>query len=183
MKCLFWGAMSAAFLFAAPLLAQTTLPGGVTTPIVVQQTFTTGMVGFAANQAARLNVFNLNAVPPSTTTPQPANCTVELQFYDNKGALVSQYVVPNFAPGQATSSDLPYASLTTESLVHAEIRGVVVINPAPSPVESPAPVGNCSVFTTLEVFDATTGSTTAFTSDTRPLGQTGLSVLISPVLR
>src|ERR1700722_15285427 len=76
MKCL------SVLLFTAPLLAQVTFPGGsTTTPIptpayVLQQTFTTGMVGFAANQSARLNVFNLNSVAATTapgSTP-PANC-------------------------------------------------------------------------------------------------------------
>jgi hypothetical protein len=92
-----------------------------------------------------------------------------LQFYDNKGAQVSQNVVPNFAPGASTSLDLTRASVTSETGARAEIRGAVVINPAPTPVESPAAVGYCTVFTTLEIFDAA-GSTVAFTSDTRPVG-------------
>ncbi len=45
---------------------------------------------------------------------------------------------------------------------------MVAINPAPTPVDSPATVGYCSVLTTLEIFDAN-GSTVALTSDTRPL--------------
>ena len=178
-QCLYGGALAAVLIFGTPLLAQpATLPGGVmpTMPIFLQQTFTTGMVGFTNNQTARLNVLNLNPVASSTTTTTtaPANCTVELQFLDAKGNLVKQSVAPNFAPGQATSFDLPRASLTSETAIHAEIRGVVVVNPAPTPVESPAPVGYCSVMTTLEIFDATTGSTVAFTSDTRAIGMTGL---------
>jgi hypothetical protein len=181
--------LAVALTLTAPLLAQTpiTLPGGVIGPLPVpQQTFTTGMVGFATNQTARLNVFNLNPVPAMTTTTgttptQPANCTVALQFYDNKGALVSQSVAPNFAPGASTSFDLPRASVTSETSVRAEIRGVVVVNPTPTAVESPAPLGFCSLLTTLEIFDAS-GSTVALTSDTRPVGQTGLFGVISPVI-
>jgi hypothetical protein len=170
-------------LFAAPLLAQVTLPGGsIPTPVVMQQTFTTGMVGFGYNESARLNIFNLNPVAAITSpgsTP-PANCNVALQFYDIKGTLVSQSMVPNFAPGQSASFDFPYSSLTTENLVHANIRGVVVINPTPTSVAvSSAPVGNCSVFTTLEVFNMETGSTTALTSDTRPVGVQGLVGFLS----
>ena len=112
---------------------------------------------------------NLNPVPAATTT-SVANCTVELQFFDSKGALVSQTVVPNFAPGAATSFDLTRTSVTSETAVHAEIRGVVVVNPSPTPVASPATVGYCTVVTTLEIFDATTGSTVALTSDTRAMG-------------
>lgn len=161
-----------AFLIAAPLLAQpVTLPGGAfPQPIILQQTFTTGMVGFTTNQTARLNVFNTNPMPAasttSTTTIQPAPCTVELQFYDSNGAQVGQSVAPNFAPGASTSLDLTRAAVTSETAVRAEIRGVVAINPAPTPVGSPAPVGNCSVYATLEIFDAS-GSTVAFTSDVR----------------
>lgn len=162
-----------ALALATPLLAQTTLPGGVLpgpSPLFIQQTSTTGLVGFTTGQTARLNVFNLNAVPAANSTlPVGANCTVELQFFDRKGASVGQIVVPNFAPGAATSLDLPRASVTSETAVRAEIRGAVTINPAPTPVESPAQVGNCIVFTTLEIIDAS-GSTVALTSDTRPIG-------------
>ena len=160
------------FAFAAPLLAQpVTLPGGAfPQPVILQQTFTTGMVGFTTSQTARLNVFNTNPIPAasttSTTATQPAPCTVELQFYDNKGAVVTQSVTPNFAPGASTLLDLTRAAVTSETAARAEIRGVVMINPAPTPVGSPAPVGNCGVFTTLEVFDAS-GSTVALTSDIR----------------
>ena len=197
MKCnsMCSGALAAALAFAAPLLAQpVTLPGGVISPLpvpqplpVLQQTFTTGMVGFTTNQTARLNVFNMNPVPTTTTTTttgttttQPANCIVELQFYDSKGAQVSQYVVPNFGPGASTSLDLTRASVTSETAARAEIRGVVAVNPAPTVVESPAPVGFCSVLTTLEIFDAS-GSTVALTSDTRAVGLTGVFGVISQI--
>jgi hypothetical protein len=180
MKCL------SVLLFTAPLLAQVTLPGGsIPTPIAFQQTYTTGMVGLAANQNARLNVFNLNpvAATTSTTSTPPANCAVALEFYDNKGGMVSRTTVPNFAPGQSAFFDLPYSSLTTESLVHAEIRGVVVINPTPASGASTAVVGNCSVITTLEIFDATTGSTVALTSDTRPVAALGYAGFLSAPIR
>jgi hypothetical protein len=170
-----------ALFLATPLFAQTTLPGGViTTPIVLQQTYTTGLVGFTTNQTARLNVLNLNPQPSTTSTVAPANCIVALQFYDNKGAMVSQYVVSNFAPGTSTSFDLTRATVTSETSARAEIRGVVAINPAPSLVESPAPVGNCSVFTTLEIFDAT-GSTIALTSDVRPVGLQLFSTILTAI--
>jgi hypothetical protein len=171
-QCLPGGALAAALAFGTPVLAQiVSLPGGpITTPIVFQQSFTTGMVGFTTNQTARLNVLNLNSVPATTTTPTASNCTVELQFFDNKGTLVTQTVAPNFAPGTATSFDLTRASVTSETAARAEIRGVVVVNP-PLPTTSAAPTpGYCSVFTTLEIFDATTGSTVSLTSDTRAVG-------------
>jgi hypothetical protein len=195
-------AVAAALALAAPLLAQTTLPGGVITaplptPMPAQQTFTTGTVGFTTNQTARLNVFNLNAVAATTgattgattatttgTTTQPANCTVELAFYEpqtaatsgstavpQSGTLLSSLFVPDFAPGASVSFDLPRSSVTSQTPARAEIRGVVVVNPSsvPASISSTATNGYCTVFTTLEIFDAS-GSTVAFTSDTRPVG-------------
>jgi len=157
--------------FAVPMMAQTTLPGGaLPAPFVLQQTFTTGMMGFTTGQTARLNVFNMNPVPSYstilTTTTPPANCTVELQFFDNKGAVVGQTTVANFAPGATTSLDLPRANVTSETAARAEVRGAVVVNPGATGLASAATVGLCSVFTTLEIFDGT-GNTVAFTSDIR----------------
>jgi len=176
---------------AAPLLAQiTTLPGGsvpnpLPTPYVVQQTYTTGMVGFTTNQTARLNVFNLNPVETTTspTTAPPPNCTAELRFFDQKGAQVSQSVVPNFAPGASTSLDLTRIAVTSETSARAEIRAAVTINPAPTPVGSPAAVGNCSVVSTLEIFDTTSGSTVALTSDFRSAGLQGFASFLNGMLK
>ena len=187
MKCQCLYRVLAALALGTPLLAQTvTLPGGVTTtPIVLEQSYTTGMVGFTVNQTARLNVLNLNSVPVlyPTATTSTANCTVELQFYDNKGALVQQFVVPNFAPGAATSFDLPRTGVTSETAARAEIRGVVVVNPPTSvaSLASPAAVGYCTVFTTLEVFDSTTGSTVSSTSDTRSMGALSLTGILAGI--
>ena len=160
-----------AFALASILLAQgTTMPG--TTPIFsFEQTFSTGMFGFTTNQAARLTVLNLNAVPTTTTTTTTVpNCSVELQLLDEKGTVVKSATVANFAPGAVTSLDVPRSAVTTETAARAEIRGVVTINP-PSSSASPVAAGYCSVFTTLEIFDSTTGSTVAATSDTRAISR------------
>jgi hypothetical protein len=165
------GGALAALAFGLPMMAQVvSTPGGViTAPIVLQQSFTTGMVGFTTNQTARLNVFNLNTVPTATpaaaTAVQPANCNVELQFFDTKGTEVGHAVVTDFAAGAYASLDLPRTTVTSESTARAEIRGVVLINPTLTPASTITP-GFCSVFTTLEVFDAN-GSTVSLTSDTR----------------
>lgn len=169
-RCLLGGAL---VTLAAAAQAQISDPARTSTLVLPQQTFTTGMIGFTTNQTARLNVLNLNsnAVTVSTlaTPTATANCTVELQFFDDKNNLVKQEVVPNFAPGANISLDLPRAGVTSETAPRTEIRGVVVVNPAPTPVASPAAVGFCSVMTTLEVYDST-GSTVALTSDTRAIG-------------
>jgi len=153
----------------AQSMAQTAIPAVV----LEQPVYTTGMVGFTTNQTARLTVLNLNSAaatttPSSTTTTTtPNNCTVQLQFFDGQDKSLKSALVTNFAPQTATSLDLTRTEVTTQTTPRAEIRGVVTVNPIATPVASPAVPGYCSVFTTLEVFDATSGSTITFTSDTR----------------
>jgi hypothetical protein len=172
-------ALAAILAFGAPMMAQVvSVPPGVTVPLplpVIEQSFTTGMVGFTLNQTARLNVLNVNTVAIASTvaaanSTAPANCTVQLQFFDGKNTLLGQTVVPNFAPGTATTFDLPRTTATLATTSRTEVRGVVTVNPAPTLVESPAVTGYCAVKTTLEIFDNTTGSTVVLTSDTSPAG-------------
>ena len=173
----YWVTLVGAF-FGTSLMAQepsARAPGAI--PISIQQTMTTGMVGFTLNQTARLNVLNLNAVP-ATANAQP-NCMVELQFFDSQNHSLKQSVVPNFAPQTATSLDLTAAPSTIASLAppappRQEIRGAVTVNPASSPIMSPAAVGYCSVMVSLEIFDNTTGNTVALTTDTRVIGMGGI---------
>lgn len=167
-----WCACAGALL-GMNLMAQTSVPAQPVIPVPVQQTMTTGMVGFTPNQTARLSVLNLNPVP-ATAGAQP-NCTVELQFFDSQDHSLKQSVVPDFAPLTATSLDLTappqtVASLTPPTPARLQVRGEVTVNPAPTPVMSPAPTGYCSVMVSLEIFDTTTGSTIALTTDARTIG-------------
>ena len=89
--------------------------------------------------------------------------------------MINQTVVPNFAPGTATSLDLPRSTIATATPARAEIRGVVIVNPLSTQVASST--GFCTVFTTLEIFDAN-GSTVAFTSDVRGTALSLASLLL-----
>ncbi len=149
------------FAFAAQSMAQ---PAVIVEPLT--NTVTTGMIGLATNQTARLSVLNLNSAT-STTPTTMNNCTVELQFFDGQNNSLKQTIVPNFAPQTATILDLTRAAITTQTGNRAEIRGVVTVNPASTPVATPNAPGYCAVFTTLQIFDETTGSTIVLTSDTR----------------
>ena len=160
-----------------PVPTAVTIPSGPS-PTSIQQTMTTGMIGFTPNQTARLSVLNLN--PVSTTNPPQPNCTVELQFFDPNNNSLKQSVVPNFAPQTATSLDLtapPQAiaslnpSLTPQRL---QIRGAVTVNPTPTVVMNPSVAGYCAVMVTLEIFDNITGNTVALTTDTRVVGSGGI---------
>ena len=154
------------FAFAAQSMAQNAI---VVEPMsMVQPAVTTGMVGLTTNQTARLSVLNLNSTSTTTATlTPPINCTVELQFFDAQNKSLKQAVVPNFAPQTATTLDLKRSEITTQTANRAEIRGVVTVNPGPTPVASPSIPGYCTVFTTLQIFDTATGFTVVFTSDTR----------------
>ncbi len=169
---LFGTALAAIFACGQLALAQ---PSAVPT----NQTSTTGMVGFTTNQTARLNVLNLNPVTTASATPTAANCTVELRIFDAQNNMVNQSVVPAFVPGTATFLDLQRATVTSQTSPRAEIRGVVVVNPAPTPVGSPFPPGFCFVMGTLEIIDDSTGSTVVLTSDTRVVGMP----LVMPLAR
>jgi len=160
----FYGsALAVGLVFAGQMMAQTT----TLSQVIFQHSETTGMVGLTLNQTARLNVLNLNAIP--ATTPTPANCAVELQFFDAQNNMLKQTVVINFAPGTATLLDLKREAISTTAGGRVEVRGVVTVNP-PLPVASSVAVGFCTVKTTLEIFDSNTLSTISLTSDTSPVG-------------
>jgi hypothetical protein len=154
------------FAFAAQSMAQNAI---VAEPMaMVQPAVTTGMAGLTTNQTARLSVLNLNStsITTATLTP-PINCTVELQFFDAQNKSLKQAVVLNFAPQTATTLDLKRSEITTQTANRAEIRGQINVNPTSTPVANPTVPGYCTIFTTLQIFDETTGSTVVLTSDTR----------------
>lgn len=150
-----------------------------TTPVAIggiQTTTTTGMIGLISGQTARLSVLNLNPVVTSPSTTAPANCNLELKFFDAGGNAVGpSKVVTNFAPQTAVIFDADRQTLNPPGVtatIRGQIRGVVTVNP-PLPVAFPGP-GFCSVMVTLEIIDNTTQSTVALTTATH---STGISVL------
>ena len=166
----FFGLTFAAVLACSPS-ASAQIPTTITLAPTFQQTSTTGMVGFTTNQTARLSVLNLNSgvVTVASLTPPAPNCTVELKFVDAQNNTLKQATVTNLTPGTATSLDMQRTEVTSQSTPRAEIRGVVIVNPATTPAATPAPA-YCAVKVTLQIFDATSGSTVALTSDTSTVG-------------
>jgi len=175
-------ALAAILILGAPSMAQVVSvgPSLPAIPTVFQQSFTTGMTGLTSNQTARLNVLNLNGVPAANATA-PANCNVQLQFFDAKNNSLGQTTVTGFAPQTAASFDLPRTAVTPAAPGRVEIRGVVTVNPASSTTAPATAPGYCSVKTTLEIFDDTTGSTVVLTSDTSPAGIVTLSGILAGI--
>ena len=121
----YWAALACAS-FGTNVMAQPSSPVSTAIPVSIQQTITTGMVGFTSNQSARLSVLNVNPIP-ATANARP-NCTVELQFFDPQNHSLKESLVPNFAPQTAASLDLTRAedaAPPVASQLRAQIRGAV----------------------------------------------------------
>jgi hypothetical protein len=131
--------------FMAMASAQTTLPLVLPSP-----SFSFGMAGLAAGQSVRLNVLNLVRTPPPVAIAQ-FPCKVEIDLYDSTGKMVKQKVVANLGYGQADFLDLDRTELAGSQRI--EISGGVVVGSNQSFF--------CSIAPNLEVYDTSTGKTTA----------------------
>lgn len=132
---------------------------------------TTAVVGLVTGQTARLSVLNLNPVVTGPAATGPANCNVELQFFDVAGnAVGANKIVTNFAPQTAIVFDADRITLNPPGVtatIRGQIRGVVTVNPV-LPVAAPGP-GFCTVLVTLEIIDNATQSTVSLTTETRTI--------------
>jgi len=126
-------------------------------------TRTTGMIGVAEGQIARLNVLNPGLLPPATG----AMCSAVLAFLDSNGKVLKSTAV-NVAPGQSSPFDLSGdVDLSLALNMRGEIRAAITV-PAIVPVSSTAssaalnvPAGSCKLIATLEIFDSITRRTQA----------------------
>ena len=119
---------------------------------------TTGTVGLAAGQTARLNVVNPGAVPPAT----PTACTASLAFVNLFGAMIRLTNV-SLAPGMSAFLDLHDSDLGLGAGDRAQIRGVVTTMVTASTGGTTA----CSLVPSLEIFDATSGRTLVVLTQTQ----------------
>ena len=171
-------ALAGALLYSAQASAQTSAM------LAVQQTVTTGMVGLAGVETARLSVLNLS---PVTATPLP--CNVVLSFVDEKNNLLKQVTVSGLAPQVAASLDLTYSELKTAptGIPRAQIRGTVrsgtqIVTATGSVANLPSYImPGCPLVTTLATFDNSTGVTHTFTSDTRHVSPAAFVTPMTPV--
>ena len=130
----------------------------VTTPAVAR---TTGMIGLAEGQTARLNVLNPGIEPPAAGVI----CSAMLEFMDGTGKVLKSASV-SVTPGQAALFDLfADADLSLAADSRTEIRAVITL-PAVIPVAvstgptTPQPAA-CTLIGTLEIFDSVTKRTQA----------------------
>jgi hypothetical protein len=158
--------LAGALLGAGPALAAT--PG----PMILD--FTSGMVGLALGQVARINAVNITAPPGAI------NCVVELNFFDADGvAIHPEPKLHDLEPGHAAFLDLPFDELPppspeaagfqasarartpfTRAIVRADVRATCGSTPGPIQSDADAPDAVnafAPVQLTIEVFDAETG--------------------------
>jgi hypothetical protein len=130
--------------------AQGTAPVAVASP-----DFSSGMVGIASGQTLRFNVVNVGAPNPS-----PLPCVLALAFLDSDGKIVKQKFV-SLGSGKAAFLDLEMSGVRGPD--RAEVRGIGY-NPLLAPGSIPQPI-SCSLVPTLELFDTTSGRTSAIVTD------------------
>lgn len=127
----------------------------------VPEARTSGMIGLAYGQTARINVLNKGVLPPAVG----AVCSATLAFYDGQGTLLKSMPVPTINPGTAAYLDITDMDLALATNQRKEIRATISV-PAPTPVASatssePNIPAGCNLVGTLEVFDSLTGRTEA----------------------
>lgn len=147
----------------------------ITSPIPITQTMTSGMVGVAGSQTARLNAYY-----PSLPAPYATGvlCSAQLSFTDHQGDVLKSISV-TVKPGQSVSIDfVPSANDLAAGQGRVEFRASVSV-PLPAPVLSgmpapmpgiAAPVAFCSLTPTLEIFDSTTLQTQLVVTEFRLSG-------------
>jgi hypothetical protein len=139
---------------AGGMYAQTTAPN-----MPVTDTRTSGAVGIAQGQTARLNVLRPNETATET-------CSATLTYFDGAGTQLKTSTV-TVAPGTVGYLDLfSDADLALATDQRKQIRVTVAVpvatpsatsSPSLSPLAKAAPV--CRLIPTLEIFDEVTGKT------------------------
>ena len=132
--CVFAGAVLA---IAGGAMAQST------TPMLPIALHTSGMVGLAAGQTARLNVLNPGALAPAIGVV----CAAQLSFLNAQGTVLktTSVIVP---PGESMSFNLDRDVDLIVSDLRVQVRAVIAYTS-----------NTCALLPTLEVFNDDTGRT------------------------
>jgi len=123
-------------LAAAGLFAQTTTP-------IVPVLETTGVIGAAEGQVARLNVLNPGVAPPAVGMV----CSAQIAFVGEDGKVIKTSMVsinPGATAAIAVDGDIELKLIAAE---RREIRATIV--------------SSCKLIGTVEIFDKFTGRTQA----------------------
>jgi hypothetical protein len=125
-------------------------------PAVTPAFRTSGMVGLAAGQIARLNVLNPGTEGPVIAGP---SCAAQLSFVNAAGVVVKTAPV-NVMSGQSAPFDLDRdIDLASVTGLRVEIRATIQAPVATAATASTSAAATCRLIPTLEVFDEGTGRT------------------------
>jgi hypothetical protein len=133
--------MATAFLTVAAM-AQTTTA-------TVTRSATLPVIGLATPETAQVNVTNLAVARTNGTAP---SCTGNISFLNASGTAIGSATPFTVTSGQTFSAKLPYAN--TAATGRTVVRPVVTLTITPG---TP-----CTLATTLETYDSTTGVTHLF---------------------
>ncbi|MGA2878867.1 MAG: hypothetical protein ABSG13_07945 [Bryobacteraceae bacterium] len=124
----------------------------------VQVTLTSGTIGIAEGQTARLNALNPGVAPPAATGEI---CSGLLTFLGDDGKVLKSATV-NVTPGTSQHLSIDSdADLALAVDTRKEIRATITIPPVPPPTAtSTTPVTPvCKLIGTLEIFNTLDGRT------------------------
>jgi len=138
--------------FLAGAVAQTAL---AQTTITISRNFSYTPVGLAISETMQLNVVNLAENP---STGLAASCTGSFSFYNAAGTLIGTSTPFTATAGETQSVTLTLAKAGITG-TRAEIRAVIQTT---TPEGRNAPP--CSLESSLETFDSTSGATHAYLS-------------------
>jgi len=123
-----------------------------TVPVTVQ---TTGMIGVADGQTARLNLLNPGVLAPA----MGMICTANVAFVGDDGTFLKTTTL-SVIPGRSLSFDIRSdTDLSIAAGDRREIRAVIMMPPAATPSSTGSAAPACKLIPTLEIFDTVSGRT------------------------
>lgn len=155
--------------WAQPALAQSTGPTALSANI------SSGMVGLAAGQTARLNAYHPAPPAPLATG---AVCNAQVSFIDDQGTVLKTAPI-SVIPGKSVAVDLNPATDLTAPASRIQIRAAITFPPpASNPMSGTMfmPIMGCSLVPTLEIFDDATLKTQVLVATFQGSGL-GISIL------
>ncbi len=129
-----------------------------TTPPTITRESSYPPLGLASTETMQVNLANLasNATSSTGTVTTAASCTGSVTFLNATGATIGTANPFNVSQNSIVSVTLPFTK-SSISGVRGEVR-VVIITTTPTGKNSPP----CSLETSLETYDTTTGATHVF---------------------
>jgi hypothetical protein len=145
-------------------LAASSLTAQNATPVVRLHHRSSGMVGIAGGQTARLNLLSPDLPAPLATGVM---CSASVSFINAQGTVLKSGTL-TVIPGQSVHIDLDsVADLKYAVNERHEIRATIQVPVAPPPSGSAtANVPVCRLIPTLEMFDTLTGRTSVIVGHT-----------------